>query len=123
MIDIIIAQNLHEVLIQHFGGGSGIRDLGLLNAAIARPYATFEDTDLYPTPIDKAAAILESILISHPFIDGNKRTGYALMRLILLQSGMDIIATQDEKYKMVIAVTTGDLRFDEIKKWLQQYVK
>jgi len=123
MIDLIIVQNLHEVLIQRFGGGSGIRDMGALHAAIARPYATFEETDLYPTAIDKASAILESILINHPFIDGNKRTGYALMRLYLLKAGLDISANQDEKYSLVIAASKGEFRFDEIKTWLIKNVK
>jgi len=123
MIDVIIVQNLHEVLIKRFGGGSGIRDMGALQAAIARPYATFGEIDLYPTAIDKASAILESILINHPFIDGNKRTGYALMRLHLLKAGLDITANQDEKYAMVISVSTGEFRFDEIKQWLIKNVK
>ncbi|WP_448702243.1 type II toxin-antitoxin system death-on-curing family toxin [Mucilaginibacter sp. AW1-3] len=123
MIDLAIVQNLHEVLIQRFGGGSGIRDMGALQAAIARPYATFEETDLYPTAIDKASAILESILINHPFVDGNKRTGYALMRLHLLKAGSDISADQDKKYAMVISVSTGEFRFDEIKQWLTENVK
>jgi death-on-curing protein len=123
MIDIVLVQNLHEVLIKRFGGGSGVRDIGALQSAIARPYMTFAETDLYPTAIDKASAILESILINHPFIDGNKRTGYALMRLILLQAGLDILANQDEKYSMVISVSKGELRFDEIKQWLIENVK
>ncbi|MEO6520722.1 MAG: Fic family protein [Mucilaginibacter sp.] len=123
MINIAIACNLHDILLEQFGGGKGIRDVGALEAALARPYMTFEQTDLYPTPVDKASAILESILINHPFIDGNKRTGYALMRLILLQARLDIVTTEDEKYLMVIAVSKGDFRFDEIKQWLIQYVK
>ncbi len=59
-----------------------MRDGKALDAIINRPNATFEGKDLYPTAIDKAAAVLESTLINHPFIDGNKRIGYVLMRLI-----------------------------------------
>jgi len=123
MINLALVQNIHEALIEQFGGGDGIRDIGALEAALVRPYGTFEETDLYPTPIDKASAILESILINHPFIDGNKRTGYVLMRLILLDAGLDIYASQGERYDMVIAASKGELRFEEIKQWLIKNVK
>lgn len=123
MITLSVVQSLHRILIKEFSGGAGVRDMGALQAAIARPYMTFEQTDLYPTAIDKASAILESILINHPFIDGNKRTGYALMRLILLKAGLDIYADQNEKYAMVIAVSKGEFRFEEIKQWLTKKVK
>ena len=78
---------------------------------------------MYPGAIEKAAAILESILINHPFIDGNKRTGYVLMRIILLNHNFDLIANEEEKYKMVISVSKGELRFDGIKDWIEKYSK
>lgn len=71
MIEISDVEKIHDLLIDKFGGSIGIRDRGALEAAVARPYATFDKTDLYPTPIEKAAAILESIVTNHPFIDGN----------------------------------------------------
>ena len=119
MIELQDVLNIHNILIDKFGGRKGVRDHGSLESAINRPYATFENHDLYPTPSDKAAAILESILINHPFIDGNKRTAYVLMRLILLNYGFDILANQDDKYKMVISASKGDLRFDGIKNWIE----
>jgi death-on-curing protein len=63
------AETIHNILIDTFGGSKGIRDLGALQSALARPYATFDQQDLYKTPIDKAAAIFESLIINHPFID------------------------------------------------------
>ena len=72
MIELRDALNIHDILIDKFGGSRGVRDLGLLESALHRPFATFENQELYPSPIDKAAAVLESILINHPFIDGNK---------------------------------------------------
>ena len=63
---------LHEFSIKDFGGASGIRNIGLLESAIARPFQTFGGEDLYPSPFDKAAAIGESLIENHPFIDGNK---------------------------------------------------
>jgi death-on-curing protein len=78
MIELQDVLNIHNILIDKFGGSKGVRDHGSLESAINRPFATFEKHDLYPTPSAKAAAILESILINHPFLDGNKRTAYVL---------------------------------------------
>lgn len=121
MINIKDAQNIHSILIDKFGGSEGVRDIYALESAIFRPYATFEQIDLYPTAIDKAAAILESILINHPFIDGNKRTAYMLMKLILMEENVDLKATQEEKYNLVIEASTGNFRFEEIKNWLSKH--
>lgn len=118
MISLEYVEKIHNSVITREGGSSGIRDYGLLEAAIARPYQTFDGIELYPTPIDKAAAILESILTNHPFVDGNKRTGYVLMRLILLKSNTDINANEDTKYDFVINVAEGKSDFDTIKAWL-----
>lgn len=96
MISIKEVEIIHNILIDKFGGAKGIRDFGLLESALARPYATFDGTDLYPSSIEKAAAIMESIVINHPFIDGNKRTAYTFMRLILLEYKLDIVASQEE---------------------------
>ncbi|MHC1776873.1 MAG: type II toxin-antitoxin system death-on-curing family toxin [Lentimicrobium sp.] len=111
---------IHKLLIDQFGGSHGLRDEGSLNSAINRPFATFNQLELYPEPIEKAAAIIESIIMNHPFIDGNKRTGYVLARLILLKSGLDIKATQQEKYEMVIAVSKGEWKMEQIKDWLTE---
>ncbi len=118
MIDIQTVNYIHNILIDKFGGGKGIRDQGGLEAALNRPYATFDSVDLYPDPIDKAAALFESIIINHPFIDGNKRTAYVLMQLVLMEDGIILKATMEEKYEMVINASKGDMRFDEIKHWL-----
>lgn len=118
MIDINTAIYIHEVLIDKIGGSTGIRDKGALEASLSSPYATFDKIDLYPTVIDKAAALFESLIINHPFIDGNKRTAYVLMKFILFKEGIFITTSEKEKYKMVIAASKGELRFDGIKLWL-----
>jgi death-on-curing protein len=78
---------------------------------------------LYPRPVDKAAAIIESIVKNHPFVDGNKRTGYTLMRLFLLNEGLDIYSTEDDKYDFVILIAEGKLSFDEIRNWIESRMK
>ena len=123
MISVKETEVIHNILIEKFGGSKGVRDISLLESALARLFATFDNKDLYPNPIEKASAILESIAINHPFIDGNKRTAYTLMRLILLENSLDIVATQSEKYDLVISVSKGEFRFDEIKSWLESKVK
>lgn len=119
MIDIKTANDIHNILIDRFGGSKGIRDEGALEAALHRPYATFDGVDLYPTPIDKAAALFESLIINHPFVDGNKRVAYVLMKFLLFKNGLLIKSNTEEKYQMVIDASMGKMRFDEIKLWLQ----
>lgn len=123
MIKIEDALKIHSILIEKFGGTKGIRDKGALESAISRPYATFDNKELYPTPIDKAAAILESIVCNHPFLDGNKRTGYVLARLLLLKSGLDIQASQDDRYELVINISKGQSNFEQINNWLKLKTK
>ena len=122
MIDLKNAEETHNELINRFGGSKGLRDKGSLLAALARPYATFDQQDLYQTAIDKAAAIFESVIINHPFMDGNKRIAFALLRLTLLEYDFDILATQNEKYEMTIAASKGEIRFDEIKLWIESKI-
>ena len=114
------ALEIHAILIERFGGSTGIRDKELLNSALNRPYQTFDGNELYPTPIDKAAAILESIVKNHPFTDGNKRTGYVLARLLLMNEQIDIRSNQEQKYQLVISISKGEFSFDQIKEWLEK---
>lgn len=66
---------IHARLVSEISGTHGVRDLGLLESAVARPQATFEGNDLYSDIFSKAAALMESLIGNHPFVDGNKRTG------------------------------------------------
>ena len=118
MIDLKTVENIHNILIERFGGTGGIRDSGGLESAINRPFQTFDQKELYSTPVEKAAAIFESLISNHPFIDGNKRTAYVLMRLILLEYGLDIKAGENKKYGFVIAAAKGEIKFDQIKEWI-----
>jgi death-on-curing protein len=118
MILIKEVEQLHRILIDKFGGSHGIRDNAALESAIARPSQMFDSKELYPSVLEKAAALIESILINHPFIDGNKRTGYTLLRLFLIQNEMDITASQDNKYEFVIDIASGTLKYEGIISWL-----
>lgn len=120
MIDYQEVLEIHQVLIREFGGSQGVRDENGLKSALERPFSGFGETEFYPSPEEKAGAILESIVKNYLFIDGNKRTGYVLMRLVLMNFGKDIDATQDQKYDFVVFVASGQLDFQQIVTWIRQ---
>ena len=97
----------------------GIRDLGSLESALAQPRMTFAGEDLYPTIVDKASALGFSIVMNHPFIDGNKRTGHATMETFLILNGLEINAYVDEQERVILALASGQLERDAFTKWLQ----
>ena len=123
MITVAQAERVHALLVAEFGGATGLRDPGGLDACLARPYQTFGGTDLIPTPTGKAAALLEGVIIRHPWLDGNKRTGYVLMELVLGDADIDLVATEDEKYAMTIRVAEGKSSVEEIQAWIEARVK
>ena len=123
MISLKEAIAIQEILIEEFGGSKGIRDRSLLESAINRPYQTFDNKELYPTSIEKAAAIIESIVTNHPFIDGNKRVGYVFLRLTIMHDGVDIDASEVSKYQFVIQIAEGKFKFPEIQNWIIQNLK
>ncbi len=119
MILIDDIMKLHEASIDDFGGAKGLRDIGLLESAIARPFQTFGGEYLYDTAFEKAAALGESLIINHPFIDGNKRTGLLGILSLLLEYNLSLKATEEETYKLTIKISTGEIKFEEIVVWLK----
>ena len=100
--ELVALQNKQPLLI---AGGEDE-----LDGALARPQATFGGEDLLPTMAEKAAALLQSIAIAHPFIDGNKRAAIGAALLFLELNGITARADNDALYELVIAVTTGAMR-------------
>jgi death-on-curing protein len=111
---------VHQFSIDKYGGSSGVRELGSLMSAIARPFQTFGGEDLYVTIFEKAAALGESLIINHPFVDGNKRTGFIAMAALLENEGFFLIATQEDAYNFTIKIATGETKLDEIIDWLKK---
>ncbi len=114
---------LHEVSIEDFGGAVGIRDLGILESAIVRPFQTFGGEYLYLTAFEKAAALGESLIINHPFVDGNKRTGIIWVIALLKEFNSSFTATQEDVYHFTIKISTGEIKFEGIVKWLKNNTK
>jgi len=112
---------LHEWVIEQTGGAVGIRDLALLDSALAQPRATFDGRDLHPTVLDKAAALCASLVQNHPFVDGNKRAGHAARATFLLLNGLDITATTDEQERLILDLASGALRREDLATWLREH--
>ena len=119
-LTLIEVLELHRRVIQQSGGAFGIRDVGLLESAIAQPRMTFGGEDLYPSLLEKAAALGFSIIMNHPFVDGNKRTGHAATETFLVLNGMEINASVDEQERVVLAIASGKLGREAFVEWLQQ---
>jgi death-on-curing protein len=111
---------LHDRILQQSGGLAGLRDENLLESAVYRPQVTFGGQELYPDLFSKAAALGHSLIQNHPFADGNKRTGFASMRLMLRLNGYDLRASQNMKFQFVINIATGKYSEQEIADWLQK---
>jgi len=120
MFDIQTVIALHDEVVKKYGGSLGVREPGSLDAALNRPFQTFGGEDLYNDVFHKAAALIESIILNHPFVDGNKRTGFLLCASFLLDNNIRLTATENARYDFVVNISTGSLSFEEIVSWLQQ---
>jgi death-on-curing protein len=105
------------------GAAPGVRDAGALEAAVARPYNAFEGVEFYPTLFAKAAALMESIIHRHPFVDGNKRTGLLAAVFTLDEAGYDLMAPQREQTDVPVAVAEHRLNVDALARWLENYAR
>lgn len=111
---------LHEQLLGRFGGWPGLRDEGALLAAVAPPRATFDGQPLYPGLFEKAAALLESLRMNHPFVDGNKRVAFAGTGIFLELNGWRPSAPTDAAEAFVLEVAAGKRGKEELRIWLEQ---
>ena len=112
---------LHEMLISSSGGPTGIRDLGALESAISQPYVTFDQQDLYPDLISKAAAICFSLVMNHPFLDGNKRVGHATMETFLILNGADFDCSLNEQERVMLDLAAGKMDRAEFTDWVKTH--
>lgn len=118
MITKEIAIKIHEKIAERTGGDVGVRDIGILEGALASPYMTFGGVELYPTPLEKAAHLGFSVISSHPFVDGNKRVGVVLMLTLLLAYGCKVDITNRDVYHVGISVAAGGMNERELFEYL-----
>jgi death-on-curing protein len=98
-------------------GKQQIRDIGLLDAAVARPTATAFGQDAYPTLREKAAALFHSVARNHPFTDGNKRTATVAVVFMFRVNGQAVVWEQDEALAVIVKAAEGQLRLDALAAW------
>ena len=110
---------IHADQIERYGGTQGVRDAGLLEAALYRP-----QTGHYADLVEEAAALWESLAQNHPFIDGNKRTAFAVTYTFLAINGAQLTAEAGEAYAFISRLyATGTFSFDKLESWLRRNVK
>jgi death on curing protein len=114
---------LHAVAIEEFGGSPGIRDRGVLESAIGRPLATFAGKTLYGTPFKRGAAVAESIVLNHGFVDGNKRTAMYAMAAWLEREGYAIEAKRGELRDLALSIASHASTIDQIAAWIEERSK
>lgn len=109
---------MHTVLMQRYGGAPGVRDPGALEAALFRP-----QTGYYDDILAEAAALMESLAINHPFVDGNKRAAFGVVDAFLRINGWRLTCTSDEAHDVMIGLfDTNAFRFDRLEPWLRSVV-
>ncbi len=113
---------LHQLLIAETGGSPGIRDLGALESSVNQPYASFAGRDLYPELADKAAALCFSLVMNHPFLDGNKRLGHAAMETFLSLNGYEMRCVVDEQEKVMFGLAAGELSRSNFTEWVGRHI-
>lgn len=109
MTQYLELEDLLEAAAAATGRRPDVRDIGLLQAAVARPQASAFGEDAYPGLDQKAAALLHSIVASHPLVDGNKRLGWVALRLFYRMNGTDIHPPADEAFDLVVGVAAGTI--------------
>ncbi len=113
---------IHFELIEVTGGSQGLRDLGLLESAVARPRATFGGKDLYPTLILKASALVHSLLLNHMFVDGNKRTATVSMIEFLILNNKKFQASNKEIVDFALWVENKKPTIEQISQWIEKHI-
>lgn len=113
---------LHEMLIAQSGGSPEIRDDGLLDSALNTPFQSFDDTELYPSLLEKAARLGYGLIKNHPFVDGNKRIGTHAMLVFLAINNAELSYSDDELIHLILGIAAGEYDDKHLLNWLQQHL-
>lgn len=121
-IPLSVVLAIHDDQIASFGGTPGLRDEGLLQSALAQPQASFDGQLLHPTIAEQAAAYLYHLAMNHPFLDGNKRTAFAVMDTFLRLNGYSLNLPNDRTYQFVMQVVESRMSKDELSSYLNEFL-
>ncbi|MCX6836518.1 MAG: type II toxin-antitoxin system death-on-curing family toxin [Verrucomicrobia bacterium] len=108
---------LHEMMVAHYGGTTGLRDEGLLESALGKPQNLFAYGD--PTMADLAASYASGIVKNHPFLDGNKRTGFMMGAGFLERNGYEFFADEADAAIRTLALAAGEMTEKAYAAWLE----
>lgn len=111
----------HDIELAIHGGATGIRDLGMLESALARPKNIWTYADSAPRQQSLAAAYAFGISSNHPFVDGNKRAAFVVSFAFLDVNGLEVTANQEDAYLTILALAAGKLSEDALAEWFERY--
>jgi len=114
--------DIHAEGIRRYGGSAGVRDLGLVDSALAQPEASFGGVEFYPTLAEKVAVLGFSLVKNHGFIDGNKRVGYAAMDVFARANGSRVVADTDNAEATTLAVAAGQMPLAAFTEWVRSHI-
>lgn len=112
---------IHQIIIKRAGTKAGVRDFALLHSALERPKANYAGRDLYPNIFIKAASLLESLCLNHPFTDGNKRTAWTITHKFLWDNGYHLKSARVEAADFMIMVDNKKPELKNIASWLKSH--
>jgi len=118
--DVVLA--IHQRQLSEHGGAEGIRDVGLLESALARPRQLAAYSESTPDHATLAAAYAFDIAPNHPFVDGNKRTAFVVCRTYLILNGVDLEASREEKYTTFLSLAEGELSAEALAAWIREHL-
>ncbi len=113
---------LHQRVLQRSGGSAGVREIGMVESALAQPSMAFGGQELYPSLEEKAAALGFSLIKNYASVDGNKRIGHAAMEFFPMLNGHEISAPVDEQEKFILRLAASEASREELVEWLRVHV-
>jgi death on curing protein len=111
---------MHEEALMLHGGPEGVRDLGLLESALARPKNLLAYSEEIPTLARLAASYAKGIVANHPFVDGNKRTAFTVSITFLRLNGLELTATKEDRVLTFWSLAEGSLSEDQLAQWFER---
>jgi len=115
-----VVQAMHEEALMLHGGPEGVRDLGLLESALARPKNLFAYSEEPPSMASLAASYAKGIVANHPFVDGNKRTAFTVSLTFLRLNGLDVTASKEDRVLTFWSLANGSLSEAELAQWFER---
>ena len=112
---------INRIVVDESGGTAGLCDVGLLEAVIHKPQASFAGEDLYPDLFTKAAVLYEGVINYHAFVDGNKRTAVAALGRFLALNHYDFVATNQEIVKFTVKIAVAKLKTSPVSSWIKRH--